>query len=45
VRGKESYEDQSKSRTTFFNPGLYKVSCLWATKGVYEEVWDLPNMF
>jgi len=45
VRGKESNEGQSKTGTTFFNPGLFKVSSLRSAKSVYAQIRGVPYMF
>lgn len=43
--GKESNDCQGKTGTTFFNAGLFKVSCLRAAKGLYAQIWGVPHLF
>jgi hypothetical protein len=45
MRGKESARGEGKTRTKISDPGLFKVSRMWASKSLYKEIRNLPNMF
>lgn len=43
--GKESAHGEGKTRTKISDPGLFEVSGMRPSKGFYEEIRDLPDMF
>ena len=45
MRGKEIAHGEGKTRTQISHTGLFKVPCVRAGQGLYQEIWDLPNMF